>query len=331
MIRQQEAPALWTALLWMACTGPDPGTDTPSSEPTDGATDGLPLETDDTGDGGPDLGRPVTESFTYAAPLADVLFIVDASSSMWARIDDLVGTMGPTVSAWADRGIDYQVGVVDIDEAPTHGQLVEVGGYRWADASHPMPGGLLRQMIEAVGDPSTVEAGTLAAFRAIERAAPGGYNEGFVRDGSEVVFVVVTDESDQSDLVSTLTPIGFVEALEVLRKDPDEVAFHSIVATEDYVEISLETGGVVWNVDNTPYGPAIDAITDAIEPHNVFTLSAPAIPETLAVRVVQPVGEPELLDADDVDWDEDERTVDLEDFHPLDGAVVEITYVEDPG
>jgi hypothetical protein len=320
-----------TAFLWMACTGPDPATDPTSIGPTDGATDLPTVDTDDTGDTLPDLGPPVTESFAYAAPLADVLFVVDASSSMWARIDDLMGTMGPTVSAWSDRGIDYQVGVVDIDDSATQGQLVEVGGLRWADASHPNPGSLLRQMIDAVGDPSTVEAGTLAAFRAIERTAPGGFNEGFVRDGSEIVFVVVTDEADQSALVSALTPDGFVEGLLALRESPDDVAFHSIVATQDYVDISMQTGGVAWNVDNTPYGPAIDAITDSIEPHNVFTLSARAIPETLAVRVVQPVGEPDLLDADDVDWDEDDWTVDLEDFHPLDGAVVEITYVEDAG
>ncbi len=318
-----------TWVLLAACVPDEPEPDRPEPTEPDPTTPTGATSRDTGGTTEPDPGTPVTESFGYAAPQADVLLVVDASSSPWARIDELLAVLAPTVSAWTSRGIDFHVGATDIDDSPTLGHLTEVGGLRWADPSHPDPGTLLRQLVDAVGDPSTIEAGTLAAHRAIQEAQPGGFNDGFLRETSEIAIVVFTDEIDQTSLVSPLTPVEFVDALLALRKDPELVAFHAITDSQEYVDVAHATGGVAWNVANSPYGPVIDAITDTIERHNLFTLSADADPDSVAVRVLEPDGRVEDLTVYEFEYDAATRVVDLEEYYPLDGATVEITYLPD--
>jgi hypothetical protein len=288
-----------------------PTTDT-AENPTDTATPTVPLD-------------PVTETFPYTAPPADILFVIDASTSMIGNTETLIGALEGLVDTWMARNIDFHVGVIDIDESDVQGELISIGGYKWADPTVPTPGLLLRQMVDAVPDPSTNESGRESAYKALEFTGVGEPNDGFLRPDSDLAIIVHTDESDQSD-PSPVSPQEFIDYLIALRPDPDLRGFDAIVATEDYFDITTEVGGVAWSVNNTPYGPALDAITSTIEGHNSFVLAAAADPDSITAHVIEPDGTLVDLANGDLSWNSGTHEVDLGAYYPLTGATVEITY-----
>lgn len=315
--------ALWT-LVVVGC-GPgevDPPDDLPTDIPTvvdsavDTATDTAPPV---------EPVEPITDVFTYAAPTVDLFFVVDASTSMIDEVDVLIGALDNIVATWDALGIDYHAGVVDMDESPTHGHLLTVDGYRWADPSHPEPGTLLRQLVGSVSDPSSVEAGRAAAYKALNLTDAGEPNEGFLRADSELAIIIFGDADDQSTN-QPVSPSEFVDYLNGLRSEPEMVSLHAIAATTDYMSMSTAVGGIVWSIDNSPFGPVLDAITDSFERTNIFALSAPAVPESVLVRVIETDAVESTLAANILVYDAVANTVDLDAYLPSPGAVVEITY-----
>jgi hypothetical protein len=270
---------------------------------------------------------PVTESFTYTAVPVDILLVIDASSSMVGHTESMIGALESLVDTWIARNIDFRVGVLNIDEDEVdddHGHLIEIAGLKWVEPTSPTPGLLLREMVDSVDDPSTVESGRMAVYKALELMGPGEPNEGFLREGTELAIVVHGDETDQSVGV---TPQEFVDYIVALRPDPLLRGFHSIVGTDDYLDLTTQIGGIAWSVDNEPYGPALDAITATIEGNNAFVVALEANEDyDITARVTEPDGTVVDLTDADVTYDEDTRTVDLGTYFPITGATVEITY-----
>lgn len=314
------------AALLAACRSGDPAD---KGDDVDVTTDNVTIPEPDTGHTARPAPDPVTESFAWTPPPVDMLFVIDSSSSMTGRVAELAATMGPLMDAWIEREIDFHVGVVDIDDVAVQGQLIEAGGRKWVDPTMVDPGERLQQLVELVGDPSTVEAGLAASFKALNMTGPGEYNEGFLRDGSDLAVLVATDEPDQSD-PGLITPQGYVTWLLGLRPEADLVGFHAFAASDDYLAVANQTDGVSWNVDNSPYGPALAAITTTLEYENAFVLSQDADEATIAVRVLEPDGDEVELDAAEVGYASGSRSVDLEDFWPPAGSTIEITYVPAP-
>jgi hypothetical protein len=323
-------------LTFAACNGSDPQHKPPvTSQKTDtGATTttGSPGTDTDT-DEGTDTGTaeplpPVDEVFTYTAPPADVLFVIDASSSMQSHIPSMTDALAPLVDTWIARNIDFHAGVVDIDESAVEGDLIGVQGMKWAepDTQAPGPGALLTELVDMVGDPSTVEAGRETTYKALSRTGPGMENEGFLRDDSELAIIVFTDSEDQSPNMP-VTVAEFVDFLTTLRPDPTRIGFHSIVATNDYHDLTTTLSGVSWSVTNSPYGPALDAITTTVQGDNTFALSSPAVLTSITAHVDEPDGTGLDLLNSALTYDDVTQKVGLGATVPVTGATVTIHYV----
>ncbi len=298
-----------------------------------GDGDGTPHDTDTTGgttetasdSGHVPVGDPVTESFPYAVAPADVLFIIDASTSMIGYTESLLGTLEGLVDTWMARNIDFHAGVVDIDESDIQGQLLSIGGRRWSDPLAPTPGSLLRELVDDVPDPSTQEEGRTSTYLALTAMGPGLANDGFLRPGSDLAIILHSDEVDQSD-DNPVSTQQFIDYLLALRPDPNLRGFNTIVATEDFHDISVAVGGVVWSVSNEPYGPALDAVTATIQGNNAFVLTEAPWAPSITAHVVEPDGTEVDLPNDSLDYDSKTNTVDLDEYYPDSGATVEITY-----
>lgn len=324
--------AAW--LLLAACSQPEPSpppvTDGDPTPTTD--TEPPTIETassTDTALPPPNPADAVTESFTYSTPPVDVLFVIDASTSMIGNTELLIGALDGVVTSWISKNIDFHVGVVDIDESPTQGRLLSLGGNRWVEPTLPTPGVLLQEMVDAVPDPSTNEMGRATTWLAFDQMDSGEPNEGFLRADSRIAVIIHSDETDQSTN-NPVTYQEFVDYLNALRVDPELVAFNAIVGTEDYFDVTASVGGIAWSVTNTPYGPALDAITATIEGNNAFTLPRAAYEDTITARVTEPAGDVVDLANDTLTYDETTFAVDLGLYFPDTGATVEITYVPLP-
>ncbi len=303
----------WLAIL-MACT---PSVETVVSSPLSSVEADF-VETELT------YEVSVTDEFSYEQTIIDVLYVLDTSGSMTAASEVLIGSLSAQVVDWTARGFDFQAGATSIDEGVDHGKLTMINGNKWADNTLPNPGMTLEALAHAVDDPSPAESGRAAAYKALQMTAPGAYNDGFLRDGSELAVIVHTDESDQSG-PNPVTQQEFIDYLLELR-DPDRVSFHSIAASQDYLEVTQAVGGVQWGVDNTPYGPALRAMSDTFD-QMLFTLSEVADEASIEVLVIEPDFTEVVLVPDEYSYDAARNTVELTDYGPEVGATIEITYV----
>lgn len=307
-------PLLFLVLAACASAPPDPG---PAGDDT-GVTRPPPPPDDEV----------ITESFQYFPPKLDLTFLVDE--------DDGHAVLAPALDAFiADleaRDIDYHLGVTSVYRAPdgAAGHLANLGPVRWAEPSQPGAADFLRSAMNGIataGDP----CGTWAARAVIQHAAEGGPNDGFYREGSEIAFVVVSDEPDRSNGFG-FPHDAFVTFLREQRERPEDVSFHAVTRPHDqpgpqlYLGIVEYFGGCIQSLDEPSMAPTLACVLDTIEPHNVFPLRARPDPETLQVVVLEPgLGAVELT-PDQFAWDPDRGAVDLRAYYPRFSAVVEIRY-----
>jgi hypothetical protein len=138
----------------------------------------------------------------------DILFVIDDSGSMAGEQATLQAGLAAFINDLAASPIanDYQIGVtttsvVDFglaDDGTSGGALVSPGIMR------PVPGdpnALITpfQAAVVVGiSGASREQPFTAARRALEKSAPGGANEGFIRPGAKLAVIFLSDEDDCS-------------------------------------------------------------------------------------------------------------------------------------
>ncbi len=304
---------LLSAVLLVGCPDPEETT-----RPPPGPTG---LFVDDTG--GSVATGPMSERFAYEQPEIDVLFVIDASCSMISQRETLLASVDGLIRDWDDLGFAYHVGVADIDHTDETGELEQSGGYRWADPDHPTPAQLLSTLVGNVAAASSVESGRGAVWRTFQLAdEPGEFNYGFLRDDSQVSIIVHTDANDQGGNTPISQP-DFIDWLKDFRPEGD-ILFHSIAATQDYADVSNAVGGVVWSVDNTPYGPALQAITDQF---HEAPLVLGAVPDeaSFVVHVITD-GNQQLLAEDQYTFDSSANALVLDHGHAISGDIIEVSY-----
>lgn len=135
---------------------------------------------------------------------------------------------------------------------------------------------------------------------------------------------------DQSTEMAGLTQPQFVKALTDIRPDPEKLGFHSLAMSvwngHPYEQVIDALGGLHWLFTGYEHEAMFAAMAHTVEPTNVFQIADLPVLETLRVQVRPPDGTPIELDADDVHFHPTTLTVDLGDFLPPDGSVVEIRY-----
>ena len=223
-------------------TPPVPGTGAPGGGPAGGGRDGgATTTTGADGSTGPSM-RP--ESCKHA----DVIISVDDSGSMSEEIEAMRSTIFP---AFAERllaiGVgldDFRVGALDAcpdpDNLHTRGRASEcsfASGKPWMESTNPSlvsefgcVGDIYNGDMRCSGD-NDDEQPASAAAAALEASAPGGVNEGFVRDDALLVVIAITDEDEQP--VPRMTPDQVYDRLVAVKGAVHRMVFLGIGGASD--------------------------------------------------------------------------------------------------
>jgi len=283
----------------------------------------------------PTLPPERTQDFTYTKPQLDLVYLIDAP----IFVGELLNTVDVFLAALRSRDIDYHLGVANIDfHANDSGMLEEHDGIRWVDDDHPDPANWIRAAIQQVWSRSPDECATLTAYEVLRRSAPGGINAGFYRDGSEIAFLLFSDNFDISDQHG-VSQDDFLELLFSVEPDTDNLGFHMIRFhwgdpwgnQHNFDKIREHVPGLEWDAQVVPYFPLLVSITQTVERHNIFQLDAVPMKGTLRAEVVQPGGDRVELPGSHLVHDLETNTVDLGTFFPDHGATVRISYIPEKG
>lgn len=278
----------------------------------------------------------VTDTFVQGpSPEVDVLFVVDNSCSMSVVQDDLVASFPGFIDHFLGSGIDYHIGVVSTDmDDPTHsGRLRSVGGDRWIEPATPNPDAVFSSMALMGILGSGIEKGLGATFAALELEREG-YNAGFLREASAIHVVVLTDERDQTH-TNLITVTEFIDWFSVLRADPPDRTFSSIVMLAGiergtaYIRVTEEVGGIVHDITDPYYGTVLDQLgVQASGLKREFFLSVVPLPDTLEVEVVDSGGAVLAFDqGDDYLFSGERNSVTFLSYVPEGGAQVVVRYL----
>lgn len=237
----------------------------------------------------------VEESFVQRAlPALDVLFVVDASTSMTQELAALANGVDGLVEGLNEADVGWQLGVVTAaGSLDGSGDSPLLRGQPWIlTAELPDVSGAFA---DAIPQPSVLagEAGIAAAIAALDEAN-GGANQGFRRHGAAFVVVFVSDGDDASDpllddaggtpaqwLATTLAEqearYGASARASALVGDlPDgcSSAFGAAQPAPRYHEVVESSGGVVASVCSVDFAPLLEGVAvEAVDYPTRFPLS----------------------------------------------------------
>ncbi len=251
-----------------------------------------------TGEGGPDgvVSDVFVQSFN---PDADVLIVVDDSGSMAEEQGQLNAEVGALLTDLEDLGADYQFGVVTTDfiSASNRGRFVG------PIISNSTPGKLaaLRDQIDQGVNGSGNERPFDAIIRAVTPPLIDEENAGFLRPGAQVTAIVLSDEDDES---SMLTTSEFVTEMNDLVGDPSRTTMTGIagrltgdctsgvtgvsaVAAPNLHAAAIGTGAGVFDICAPSWDLHILSLAYVATGHRlVFPLSTtPLDPDDISVEV----------------------------------------------
>ncbi len=186
------------------------------------------------------------ESFEIGYEDADILVVLDPGLPEWV---DVAG--GLAELAEVTTGL-HRMAVTIADDGCVPGGYIDSATADAADALE----GMLEVLAGALG-----EKGFLRLLEALSPAAlaPGGCNEGFLRDSAALYVIAITDSSERSMLWTS-----FVAAVSSLKVDPDDVIV-SVAAGEypsgcldiagagDWYEASVATDGLYVSLCETDW------------------------------------------------------------------------------
>ena len=205
--------------------------------------------------------------------------VVDEYVQTGTNQTDIVWLINDTASMADELGMSLSVNLQSFID------IIDVLGIDWqmtvATSSDPVFRGLDFD-IEPTG---ASEAGLASSWEALSPplAAPGGPNDGFLREYAGLRVIYVSDEDDGSpDTVA-----HYVQMLQWLKANPDHVVLSAIVAENDsarYQAAVGQTGGLAAFWGN---GNWVNALSNmawlCISWQDTFELSHDPVPETLTV------------------------------------------------
>lgn len=246
---------------------------------------------------------PVVETFVQtAAPMLDVLWIVDDTRSMLEEQEALALSLPTFVSRVEEHHIAYQFGVVTTDtSAPDAARL---RGNPWIiTPSLADPVAAFAAAIQVGVGGSGAEAGLGAMILALSEPLRSGYNRGFRRMGATLHVVVVSDSDDASDALLGTDPVEM--AVDFLEEEADRsqagVRFSAIagapplgcsgengsaLSADRYAQVTEAMGGVLASICEGDLHDVASALAEgSVLFPDTFPLQAPARSDTVTVEV----------------------------------------------
>ncbi|MEZ4316152.1 MAG: hypothetical protein R3F61_01555 [Myxococcota bacterium] len=229
-----------------------------------------------------------TESFVASAPSVDYLLVLDTNRAAVAS-GDLADRLAALPVALGAAGIDYQIGVVTMDDGGTGtlGELEHAGATRYATPADPIDtlASLVGSPIPALEDTSSTTGarGRAAAYIAWQRADEPA-NTGFFRDEAATHYLFVSDRDDDSGS----TPIdrfGFRDFLG--SSDAFGAVTHTLgrMASFEFRSYAAWTDGASGSVEDADWAPFFSDVIARSTP-TFFALSErPLDPTSLSVQL----------------------------------------------
>ncbi len=247
----------------------------------------------------PESSAPSVEDITQTdrvlqvtTPEVDILWTIDNSCSMQDEQDALTLNFPIFIDYFLGSGLDFHIGVVstDLDNNSHSGKLRESAGLRYLDVDTPNPTQIFASMAGMGVTGSGIERGLGATYLALEILADG-YNSGFYRPNAAVHTVLISDEEDQTSS-GLITTNEFIDWYDGLKDDAGDRSFSSIVTMSgsqrgtEYLAVTGEIGGIVWDITNDDWGTVLDQLgVQASGLKREYFLTALPVPGTIDVEV----------------------------------------------
>ena len=260
----------------------------------------------------------------------DILIAVDRSSSMEDEWLGFIDNFEYFVSALQNFNADYHIATVDQDDGCI---TSEQGLYIDNTFDSTQVQTTLTTMLDLN---STYGLNTEKPFMLFEAALTQsqssiGCNYGFVRPDANLVFISMSDEPEQSEQDVSY----YISFLQGMKENPNEVVFHAIGG--DYpagcgtslpytgmYEATLDTGGLFLSICEIDWPDYFSQLAEgSLRDIHSFKLSSDFV---VAASIVVKINGVQTSES----WVYDEttsRVVFDESYIPIDGSVIEITYV----
>lgn len=236
-----EALAEYEGELWFSSNGGDP-------------------VVQQTGEGA-EVGEYVEEWTQPKSKQVDILFFIDKSCSMEDDKERLAANFTQFTDHLRDLDADYLVMVATQDSGCHNGDMID------KDTPKDLISGQFAQALDQPGGLYT-EAGLMIARNAVLNSDPGDCNEGFLREGSMVSFILIADEPEQSPggtpwneqvaAIQSRAPSAYISS--VAGPVPDGCS--TAEAGYGYYEAASATGGLFRSVCDTNWGEHLSKLAD---------------------------------------------------------------------
>jgi len=202
----------------------------------------------------------------------DVLWVLDNSGSMSDAIDKLAVNFEHFITTFLGLNMDFRMGLVTtdmLDEAQS-GRLQ--GRIITSDMSQAEAESIFLNTVNVGTEGDWNEKGIDAAHAALSEPLVSTANAGFLRSDAALSVIFVSDEDDASDL----TPTDFIQFLQGLKADPNNVRVSGFVGLSQYsdplvcnaegvgykyLDVISATGGVSAHVCTAEFEAAFNAVT----------------------------------------------------------------------
>ena len=276
-------------------------------------------------------------------PASDIMFSVDASCSMSNNTQQLASNFSTFISQLSNYTSDWQVMVTGGDSGCNAGGILtpQTPGYAntFQEAVKCKELSSLSGQCWPMGDDYT-EALLTEARNAIENTDPGECNDGFIRPDAMLHIVLVSDEPEQSDLITGETwqqlsdqiiakrgSAGLVRISSIVGDVPDGCESGGFFGSDadpgtGYVDASTYTGGVFLSIcDNWASANNLQLLAEASVLLEAYPLDYPALEDSIQVLV-----NGFEVNTDYWHYDSTTQAVIFDSNAPQEGSTVTITY-----
>lgn len=225
----------------------------------------------------------------------DILFYVDQSGSMRDNQRNLADNFENFAMRLDTLSLDWQVMVSTKDTGCHNGEIFT------ADTPDAITG-----FIDAVGGRGGqyTERGFTVTYNALQENAPGGCNEGFLRENSKTMLIMVSDEPEQSsgnftDWVPRFTALAPTASVTAIA-GPVPAGCEEAEPGTGYYEASVASHGAFLDICQEDWSSYFETIASlsATGQVDTFYLSSQPDPATIEVTVTG-------ITAADAEWDYD--------------------------
>ncbi len=227
------------------------------------------------------LGAEVTDEVEQVAnDQTDILWVINDTASMADDVAALQNVGGAFFDILTVLDIDWHVSVITSSDPGLQGAVPIIT---------PTAPDATAAFLDAVSVPTTGtdETGLASSAEALTPplAAPGGANDGFLREDAGLRVIYVDDEDDASP-----DPVAdYVTTLQSLKVNPGHVVLSALVDPADatrYLQAVSDTGGILESLHGPDWVSLLSSLAGICQSHqDTFELSQDPVEETMSVWI----------------------------------------------